>query len=144
MKHFENIKQVDYCCIHALMEDMLDNLNIGSDEFTTVTVVANEDITKDLLRVFMQVEIDGFEFTPEILDLDVCDYDNLYCFDITNNGEISITKAWMEDNEYHKACYFEIESDLVFLYSNDVDAELINAVHDSNTIIFDFEDSECE
>ena len=138
MKYDFNIQETNYHCIHGLLDDILDNLNIGSDEFTSVTVVSNEELTRDLLRLFLSIEVDDFEFTPEILDFDTIDYNDLYYFDVTNNGEISITKAWLNGNEYHDDMYTILESDVLFVYTDDVNEDLTDIMSENNTVIFDF------
>jgi len=140
MKYDFNIQEANYPCIHKLLEDILDNLNIGSDEFTSVTVVSNEELTRDLLRLFLSIEVDDFDFNPEILDFDTIDYDDLYYFDVTNNGEISVTKAWLESNKYHDDMYAILESDVLFVYADDINEDLVDIMSDNNTVIFDFDE----
>ena len=139
MNHFEKIKGTSYCCIHSLLEDILDNLNIGSDEFTAITVVSNKDLTIDLLKLFMQLDINDFEFSPEVLDIDTIDYDDLYCLDINNAGDISITKAYYEDYLGNDSGYIPIDADLIFAYVDDVEDELLEAFGDNNVLVFDFD-----
>lgn len=143
MKYDFNTKEITYPCIHKLLEDILDNLNIGSEEFTSVTVVADEYLTKDLLKLFLQIEVEGFEFTPEMIDINTIDYDDLYYFDINNDGSISVNQAWLDGNEYHDDMYAIVESDVIFVCVEDIDDDLLDAISENNIVIFDI-DGECE
>jgi hypothetical protein len=139
MKYSFNEQKVTYSQIEDLVTDIIDNLNIGSADETSISVVLDEKNITELFVALMKLNSETMHFTLQLIDIDAIDYDDLYYFSVCNNGSIYIEKAC--NQKYSEECpsYLYLESDIVFLSADNIhNDDLMKSVKNNNLIIFNF------
>lgn len=144
-KDCEQIQSTEFYCIHELINDAIETVMESDEGNASVTIVANPLLTESLVKALSCTEVNGFDLTYGIIEINNEEYDNLYYVTITNDGEIWCEQAFHEDNQWHKAGYLYAYAELMYIMSEDVNEEIIKTLGENNILIFDFdENSECE
>lgn len=142
---YEQIQNTTFNCIHELIGDAIETVMESDEEYASVTIVANSDLTESLIKTLSNTEVNGFDLTYGIIEINNEEYDDLYYVTINTDGTLWCEPAWHEDNQWHKAGYLYTEGEVIYLMSEDVNDEIIEALGENNILIFDFaEDNECE
>ena len=135
MRYFQKKIEVKYDDVNSLVADILDNLNIGNEDYITCTTIVSGDMAEDLFCALMKLDVNGFSFKPVLLDFDNYDYGKEYYITVNNQGEIFVERAWHETNQWHEEGYFYDESDTTFL-CNDCSKEIVDYIG-NNVVYFD-------
>ena len=133
-------RETTFSCVEELVDDMIDTVLEFDDEFASVTLVANSELTNKVFKEFSSIEVNGFEISYGIVEINNEEYDDLYYLTFGNDGKVWVEKAWHEDNQWHKAGYLYTESDLVYLAGCDGCKEIMDAIDGNEILIFDIED----
>ena len=128
----------DYCCIHGFVDTIVDKiLDHVNDDSYSIDIIANGDLTEDLIRCLMAIETDddGFMFNMQDVDYNGLEYNGEYVLTINNDFELWCEPAY-RDNEYGEG-YIASDSNLAYVYE-DSDYEVTDKLDSDNIIIFGF------
>jgi hypothetical protein len=135
----------EFCCedcfADSLIEAMFDVSKLKDDDYSSVCVICKEDLAEKLLKIFANIEVDGFDFNIEYLNFDKADYDKEYAVIIDTDGSLSVDKVYFDDGELQT-----FGEDLVFISDECNSKVLINQVSFDEDAVhtFSFEDEEDE
>lgn len=142
LDNYELIQDVEISCEHELVEDMIKSMML-TDEFSCVELYANADIITDVLRILLNVDMDGLMFTLGIVNIDGkgIDYDLDYVLSI--NTDLSV---WVEPAlRYVDGNLKTIQSEAFLLYvHSQCNYRIIKNIHKNKdkALIFSFEDED--
>ncbi len=129
----------DFCCIHGFTDELVNRIcNHLNDEYYSIDIIANGDLTQNLIRCLMAVKTDsdGFMFDFGMVDFNAIEYDREYIITINNELELWCEPAY-HDNEYGKG-YIISDSNRSYVYEES-DYEVTDKLNSDNIIIFGFD-----
>ena len=135
-----NLRIKDYCCFHDFVDKIMDDfLNHVNDDTYSIDIIANGDLTQDLIRSFMSIpmEYNDFMFTCGMVNFDSIDYDKEYVLTIDNNFALWCEPAY-RDNEYGTG-YIYTEADKTYI-QDEVNEKVMDKVGSDDIVIFGFTD----
>ena len=106
-------------------------------DYPTISVYGKYDVIKNILEksiIHGASIIDGIEL--EDYEVDYYDKEFILCLEKYDSITVSVQKAWYEDNQWHKAGYFDGEADIAFVHA-DCNSKLLK--HIESDIIYEFE-----
>lgn len=135
----------DFCCIHGFVEIIIDKIldHINDDSYS-IDIIANGDLTQDLIRCLLTIktDADGFMLDMKCVDYNGLEYNGEYVLTINNDFEFWCEPVY-RDNEYGEG-YIYTESDDCFVYE-DSNREVMDKIESGNITIFGFDgDNEFE
>ena len=93
----------EFCCPTCLamnaINAMLETQELSNDDYSSVAILCKEDLAEELLKLFCNIEINGFEFNIEYINFDKIDYDKEYAVTIDTDGTLCVEKAYFDDGE---------------------------------------------
>ena len=139
-KNRDSIKYTEFCCEHHLTEEILTALQF-TREYECIDLIADADVITEVLRILLNVEIDGEMFTLGMVNIDGGEYD--YCgeYTLTINDDKTV---WIEPTIRYidgKETLYDTEAYVTFLYG-ECDSKILQKLEKDkhNVVIFDFED----
>jgi len=112
---------------------------LKGDDYSSACILCKEDLAEKLLKIFSNIEVNGFEFDIEYINFDKTDYDGEYAVMIDTDGSLSVDKAYFDDGELQT-----FGEDLVFI-SDECNSKLfINQISFNEDAVhsFSLEDSD--
>jgi len=141
-KSYEKIQDTEFCCPMCLTEELLDSY-LHLREFECIDLIANADVITEVLRVLLNSELDGEEFTLGMVNIDgvYADYLGEYIMSINEDKKIWIEPAWREIKGEMQL--FDTEAYITYIHG-DCDSKILQKLdrQDKNVMIFDFENEE--
>lgn len=136
MNNYKNPAIEDYCCLDSLCNAVLDSLLESEDRNVLVDIIANKDITQEVIRWFLAYDTDfGEPFSLGMVEYNPVDYDREYVVSINSDYEVWCEPAW-RDNEYGTG-YITIGADVMYVYE-DCSYKILDKAQCSNIKIFGF------
>jgi hypothetical protein len=127
----------EYCCEHCLAGNVINAMfelqDIKDGDYTSVAIFCKEDLAEKLLKLFVGIEVNGFEFDVEYLNFDKADYDKEYAVIIDTDGILSVDKVYFEDGKLQT-----FGEDLVFISDECCSKVFINQCDFDEDAVFAF------
>ena len=141
MKYLKNdkVQTTTFTSIREIIEDMIETTLNSEEGYGRVTLVAKIELIEKILKMFSATEVNGFEISYSLISIDTLEYDDLYYLTFDNDGKIWVEKAWHNDNRWHKAGYLYTESDLMYVFSDDINDEIMEEIDNNNILVFDID-----
>ncbi|MFA6832587.1 MAG: hypothetical protein WCR36_10035 [Bacteroidaceae bacterium] len=145
MMDLEKIQTKDFCCLDGFVGSFVDKLFDFDDEFTSVSVIANEDMIQEIFRRIMSMtgtceDLDATEvpiFEMKAISFNNECYDKEYILTIDNDFGVFLEPMW-RNNQYGVG-YLNAESNAVYVYET-ANWDVLNHVDADEVFIFGFED----
>lgn len=139
-KNEEKVKNIELCCEHCLVEEMINALQFARD-YESIDLIADAGVVTEVLRTLLNVEVDGEMFTLGMVDIDggSYDYDGEYTLSINDDLTIWVEPTWREiDGE---TTLYDTEAYITYLHG-DCNFKILQKLEKdkNNVVIFDFED----
>ena len=138
-----DVKVKNYCCIKHFLESVANEIIDSGKDFTSTTVVANGELTQDLIRLILTIPSeqldtndygDDFLFHMGMINFNSIEYDGEYYISMNTDFEVWCEPAWHEDGGYYTD-----EADYTYVYE-DSDYKILDKVESDDVTIFGFED----
>lgn len=130
----EHLKHVECKDTYELADKMLYCLSISESEFPQICVFGKYSIIKKLLAELIRNGID-ISHGIDLEDYEAQHYDKESVLYLDHFG-ITVEKMWHEDNEWHKAGYYETDCDVAFVHE-DCNSKILNSIVSNKILGFD-------
>lgn len=117
----------DFCCMDCFLNEVLENV-VSEDDYKSVQIICNCELAEDVLKTLSNAEINGFGLTYAMIEFNNEEYDKEYVISVTSEGELWCEPLWRSTNEYHEAGYIYTEGDIVFIYKDDINDEILDNI----------------
>lgn len=104
---FSSVDDFEKCVIESL-NDFTD------DEYPAICVYGKFEFIKETLETLLANGV-KIHNSIELEDYEISGYDKEFELMLTQDG-VAVSKMWHEDNEYHKAGYYDTGADVVFVH----------------------------
>lgn len=140
--NFNPIQSAEFCCETCLVCDILEVLDIGAEEYKSVSVIGDISLMRELLMLFLSIESEtGFSFSPKFIDINEFDYEDMYTLSVSNNGDLCIETTDGINKENGISYVKGIEADLVYIHEYcDEDVVEMAIEFGNNVLIFGFDE----
>lgn len=112
------MKELKLNSCKELAKIMLDDANEGQVVVAALFFENASELVKEIIRQADSIEIDGIEMAS----VDYSGYYKEYYVTVDKFEKtgllLDVEPAWHEENEYHKACYYDFEADKLFIESD--------------------------
>lgn len=139
----EKIQTKDYCCLNCFVESFVDKLFDFDDSFSSVSVIADEDMIQEIFRHIMSMTCtDADDVEAPIFDMKVVDFDNEsyskeYILTIDNNFDVFLEPMW-RNNQYGVG-YLYAEANAIYIQETS-NYDVLNYVDADEVFIFGFDE----
>lgn len=136
---FDKLSKIEVCCPMCLTEKIIEEF-LDIDEFDGISVYSDADLVSELLKIFLNSEVDGYGFDLGMVEIDGqgVDYGLEYIFTINQDHTIWIEPAYRNIND--KWILFDSESTVTFV-NNECNPEILHRLiqNDETVVVFEFE-----
>lgn len=133
----EHLKLVNCNNTYELADKMLCFLSISENEFPQICAFGKYSVIKDLLTNLIRNGID-ISHGIDLEDYEAQHYDKEYVLYLDHFG-VTVEKMWHEDNEWHKAGYYDTDCDVAFVHE-DCNSKILNSIESNKILGFDLSD----
>lgn len=119
---------------YELADNMLCCLSMSENEFPQICAFGKYSVIKELLANLIRNGID-ISHGIDLEDYEAQHYDKEYVLYLDDEG-VTVEKMWHEDNEWHKAGYYETDCDVAFVHE-DCNSKILNSIECNEIFGFD-------
>ncbi|MDU7030156.1 MAG: hypothetical protein E6357_21030 [Clostridiales bacterium] len=124
---------------YELTDKMLCCLSMSENEFPQICAFGKYAVIKELLANLIRNGID-ISHGIDLEDYEAQHYDKEYVLYLDHFG-VTVEKMWHEDNEWHKAGYYDTDCDVAFVHE-DCNSKILNSIESNKILGFDLSESD--
>lgn len=130
----ECLKLVKCKDTNKLADKMLCCLSMSENEFPQICAFGKYAVIKELLADLIRNGI-NISHGIDLENYEAQHYDKEYVLYLDHFG-VTVEKMWHEDNEWHKAGYYDTDCDVAFVHE-DCNSKILNSIESNKILGFD-------